>query len=356
MGDEEKTEEATPKKRTDERKKGNIFQSKDVTTAVFIFVSFYTLQLLIPHMYRNLSQAMRYFFSLSGSLTHVSIYDAQTLLMKALLMGTIVAGPIIAICFLTNMVIPMVQTKLLFSPELIKFKLSKLNPLKGIKRMVSLRSLVEVVKSMLKIGIITWLIYLKLSDLFQELPDMLNISILGVCQTVGKYIMSLVFNIGIVFLAIAVLDYFYQRWDHEKKLKMSKHEIKQEYKQMEGDPMIRGKRKELQRRMAMQRMMQEVPSADVIIRNPTHFAVALRYAQGMGNAPVVVAKGQDELALRIVAIGEENHVAITENPGLARGIYHSSELGQEIRPEYYQAVAEVLAWVYSLNKKEMKPL
>jgi len=174
------------------------------------------------------------------------------------------------------------------------------------------------------------------------MPAAFDMSIGSVCSFFGSQILSLVWKIGIVFAVIAVIDLLYQRWDYEKKIKMSKHEVKQEYKQMEGDPLIKSKRREMQQRMAMQRMMQQVPDADVVIRNPTHFAVALKYDED-SNAPVVLAKGADYIALKILEIAMEKDIPEVENPPLARSIYQTVEVGQEILPDHYQAVAEVFA-------------
>ena len=163
----------------------------------------------------------------------------------------------------------------------------------------------------------------------------------------------MVIRIAIAFIAVAALDFMYQWWDYERRLKMSKQEIKEEYKQTEGDPQVKGKIKQIQRQRAQQRMMQQVPGADVVIRNPTHFAVALRYKPDRDNAPIVLAKGQDELALRIVKVAEEHKVAVIENVPLARGLYADTELNQEIPPEFYGAVAEVLVYIFRLNGNQL---
>lgn len=163
--------------------------------------------------------------------------------------------------------------------------------------------------------------------------------------------MDLIIRISMVFLVIAGLDFMYQWWEYERKLKMTKQEVKEEYKQTEGNPQIKGRIRNIQQQRARARMMQAVPQADVVIRNPTHFAVALKYDIDHDSAPIVLAKGQDELALRIVHVAEENQVAVVENKPLARGLYSSTQLGQEIPPEYYGAVAEVLVYVYKMNKK-----
>ena len=351
MADEDKTEEATPRKRQDERKKGNIFQSKDITTAIFIFVSFFALNLLFPYMYDLVSETMVYFFRLSESLHDFEMTEARTLLSHLLRVLLMLSLPMLLICMMTNVVITMFQTKMLFSLESLKFKFSKLNPLQGIKRMFSMRTQVELLKSMLKITIIGVLIYGTVMDTIHQLPDTFNLAIIDVCHFTGSAVLGLVWKIGIVFFAIAILDLLYQRWDYEKKIKMSKHEVKQEYKQMEGDPLIKSKRREMQQKMAMGRMMQQVPDADVVIRNPTHFAVALKYQEESNSAPVVLAKGQDYIAFKIIEVAENASVPTVENPPLARGIYHTVDIGQEILPEQYQAVAEVFAWIYRLNKR-----
>ena len=165
----------------------------------------------------------------------------------------------------------------------------------------------------------------------------------------SAFIMAM--KICAAFVAVSVLDYYYQRWDHERQMKMSKQEIKEEYKQMEGDPKIKGKIKQMQRQRAMARMMQQVPDADVVIKNPTHFAVALRYDPEKDEAPVLLAKGQDYVALRIIKVAEENNVTVIENRPLARGIFAATELNQQLPPEFYGAVAEILVHIYKLNHK-----
>ena len=167
-------------------------------------------------------------------------------------------------------------------------------------------------------------------------------------------LMLMVFNISIAFAAISALDYAYQWWDYERQIKMSKHDIKEEFKQMEGNPQIKGKIKEIQRKMAMSRMMQAVPSADVVIKNPTHFAVALKYDIEKDGAPMLVAKGQDELALRIIKTAEQSNVPVIENKPLARSIFSQTQLNQEIPQEHYAEIAEILVYIYKLNKKELK--
>lgn len=352
MPEEEKTEEATPKKRRDERKKGNVLQSKDMNTAFFIFVSFAALYFLIPYIYENVAELMIYFFSICGEISSFGMGDTRSLMLQLAQRLLMIVMPIAVICMVVSVATSMYQTKMLFALESLKFKFNKLNPLSGIKRMFSLRSLVELVKSLLKVIVIGIIVYSTVQAVMMKVTNVFDMDIHAVLSFTGTETMFLVAKIALAFFSIAVLDYFYQRYDFEKKLKMSKQEVKQEYKQMEGDPLIKQKRRQLQDQMARSRMMQQVPAADVVLRNPTHFAVALKYSEKENAAPIVVAKGQDYLALTIVEIAEDAKVPTLENPALARAIYQTVSVGQEILPEQYQAVAEVFAWVYRLNQRK----
>ena len=348
MADDDKTEEATPKKKRDERKKGNIFQSRDVTVAISIFVGFYGLYALFPYMFENMKETFVYFIEYGDDLTYLTVSDGKMLFSRAFASGAMIVLPLLLLCMVTNIGITMLQTQMLFSLEALQPKFSKLNPLSGIKRIISLNSLVTLVKNLIKIIIMAVLIYMSIRQMMSTLSNTLDMPIIGVMGYMGSNMLSLVLKVGLAFMVIAVIDYFYQRYDYNKKLKMSKHEVKQEYKQMEGDPKVKGRRRQMQRQLAMRRMMEKVPAADVVVRNPTHFAVALQYEK-TDRAPVVVAKGQDLIAARIVAIAEENQVPTYEQVELARALYATVEIGQEIPRNYYEAVAEVIAWAYNLK-------
>ena len=348
MADEDKTEEATPKKKRDERKKGNIFQSRDITVAISIFVCFYGLYFLMPYMFEGLKGCLYYFIGLGSQFTYLTVNDSLAILRDAFLQCLLIVLPLLLISLVANLAVTLLQTQFLFAPEALKPKFSKLNPLSGIKRIISVNSLVTLVKNLLKIIVMVVIIYFVIRDVLDSLANTLDMSLAGAMMFTGSNMISLVLKVGLAFLAIAVIDYFYQRYDYNKKLRMSKHEVKQEYKQMEGDPKIKGKRRQLQQQMAMRRMMEKVPAADVIVRNPTHFAVALQYTES-DRAPVVVAKGKDLIAMRIVEIAEEHRVPTYEKVELARALYATVEVGQEIPRIYYEAVAEVIAWAYSLK-------
>ena len=276
---------------------------------------------------------------------------SQELIYSCISIVAVVAGPFLIVTILMNSIATFSQTKLLISTEPLKPKLSKLNPLQGIKRLFSLKSLVELVKNLLKISVLLFLIYRYFNEAALDFYRFLDMELSAACKILFDHIFQLLLQVVVAFTVVAFFDYLYQWWSYEKDLRMSKQEIKEEYKQMEGDPKVKGKIKEIQRRRAQQRMMQQVPRADVVIRNPTHFAVALRYHEEKDNAPVVVAMGLDELALRIVAVAEENNVAVVENVSLARSLYAATDLDREIPPEFYGPVAEILVYVLKLDQQ-----
>ena len=302
MAEGSKTEKATPKKRRDERKKGNVFLSQDAVAVATLLASFMTFWLMAGRIAEELTGFMQLCVSYCASREAAGTL-LRDLMMQGLLLLAKTVLPITLATALAAIVATFAQTRLLVSGELLRPKFSRLNPLEAAG-----------------------------AHLFD----------------VG---MGMVVRIVIAFVALAAADFLYQWWDYERQIRMSKQEIKEEYKQMEGDPQIKGKIKEMQRRRAQSRMMQQVPQSDVVIKNPTHFAVALRYHPDEDNAPIVLAKGQDELALRIVKTAEENGVAVVENVPLARALYAQTDLDQEIPPSLYNEVAEVLVYIFRLNEK-----
>lgn len=351
MASDEKTEKATPKKRRDQRKKGNVATSKDVIAVASLVGCFYCIKLFFPTIYRRLRESLIFQISSVADINELSLGNLQLVGMKAVETLAWCIFPIGVISLAIGVLTTGIQTRFLFTKKPLKFKLSKLNPIKGIKNLFSTRQLVEVLKSLLKIIVLAVVIFRILKEQLVVIAQMMDINTISVATYVLNEIISMVLRIGMIFAAVAGFDFFFQRWKYEKDIKMSKEEVKEEYKQMEGDPKIKGKIKSLQQSMARSRMMQAVPDADVIIRNPTHFAVALRYDIDHDNAPVVVAKGQDYIALKIVEIAENSNVTVIENKPLARGIYASTPLGGQIPAEYYGVVAEILVEVFRMNKK-----
>lgn len=353
MAADEKTEKATPKKREDERKKGNLFQSNDVVSAFSILAIFLILRMAMPFIYQYLSNTIVQYFTYVKTTDTLSQTFMEDINRGSWIAILLLAGPVMLTSVAVAILAAGVQTKFKFSHEKLKFKFSNISPLQGVKRLFSLRSIVEVLKASIKIAIIGYLIYLKIVDVFSQCADMSDSGIMQSSVNILNDVMDLVIQMSIVFIGIAAMDYFYQWWEYERNIKMTKQEVKEEFKQLEGNPEIKGRIRQLQRSMSKRRMMQQVPTADVIVRNPTHFAVALRYDPEKDEAPVVVAKGQDYVAFKIIEIAEQYHIPMKENRPLARALYASVEVNKAIPPEFYTALAEIMAWVFQM-KKEMK--
>ena len=350
----EKTEKATPKRRQDERKKGNVFQSREIGVVFSLLVSFYGLKLLAPYILRALEWSIRNYFYQAATVDEIITSDAIRYFIQGCGVFAVAAMPLLLVCGAVSVIATLAQTRGLFTMKSAAPKFSRLNPIEGIKKMFSMRGVVELLKSLAKIIVLGYIIWLQFRDEFWAFPRLMDMEPLQGMAFTANIVLEIAKSAAIVMVFVAAADYFYQWWDYEKNLRMSKQELKEEYKQTEGDPQVKGKIRERQQAQARQRMMQKVPGADVVIRNPTHFAVALKYDPQRSSAPVVVAKGADSLALRIVAGAQENGVFITENKPLARGLYEAVDLDREIPDRFYQPVAEVLAFVYSLKKKELK--
>ena len=353
MADSSKTEKATPKKREDEQKKGNIFQSSDVISALSILALFYTLKIIFPFLYQHMSGVIIKYIGYMRTVNTLSTAFAMDVAKDVLIAILLLAGPVMLVSIAVGVIATGMQTKFKISKENLKIKFSRLSPLQGIKKMISLRSITELIKAMLKISVIGYILYSAFLNISKSFTKLMFEDIFGAVSFILNSIMDIVIQLSLAFILIAAFDYLYQWWEYERNIKMSKQEIKEEYKQLEGDPQIKGQIRDRQRKMATQRMMQQVPTADVIIRNPTHFAVALKYDIEKNSAPIVVAKGQDYTALKIIEIAEQHHIPMTENRPLARALYSTVEINREIPQEFYLILAEIMAWVYS-TKKENK--
>lgn len=349
----EKTEKATPKRKRDERKKGNIFKSTDIVSAFSILIIFFALHSLFPFYLRTFYSVTENFISLAGE--NITLNDARvkSILLEIMKTVTVTAGPIFMISIAVSVIFTGAQTRFIFSMQSLKPKFSRMNPIQGIKNLFSMRSIVEVIKSLLKIAIIIGIITDTVKKNIKGFSKLFDVEPISALEVLLNLVFSLAMTIGVVFVFLGVFDILYQWYDHEKRMRMTKQEVKEEYKQLEGDPKIKGQIKQKQREMAQRRMMQEVPKADVIIRNPTHIAVAIKYEAEKRGAPVVIAKGMDYIAEKIIKIAEENNILTTENIPLAHALYDEVDLGREIPPVFYKEVAEILAWVYSINKKQV---
>ena len=323
----EKTEEPTAKKRADARKKGQVGRSQELNTAFVLLIGFFSLKLLWDSIYLAIAS--------------YTTYGIMEILAKTAL-------PIMLFIMLIGLAVNFFQVGLNFNTEAIEFKLDKLNPINGFGRIFSKRSLVELAKSFFKILVIGFFLYRFIHEQIIAMPQFMFFDLTTSLALVAEIIFRMAFIVIGVIMIMAVADYGYQNWQTTQDLKMTKQEVKDEMKQTEGDPQIKGKIRQKQRQMAMARMMKEVPKADVIITNPTHYAVALAYEKGMV-APTVLAKGQDLVAQRIKELGREARVPIVENKPLARTLYAAVQVGDAVPQELYQAVAEVLAYVYRLK-------
>lgn len=347
---EEKTEKATPKRRREAREKGQVLQSKEINSAIIIIVSFLGLKILGSFMFSNLLSFSNNFYEEYFINQNIfNIKDINIMMIRIISIVVIVVGPLTAILLILGVSASYLQVGFLFTTKTLEIKLSKLNPIEGFKRIISKRALVELLKSLLKIVIIGYLVYVYAIREIYNIFKLIDLNIESIVTHIGNMVVNVGIRSGIALLILAVFDYGFQWWEHEKNLKMSKQEIKEEYKQTEGNPQIKSKIKEKQRQMAMSRMMQDVPNADVIITNPTHFAIAIKYDKEMYDAPYVLAKGADLVAKNIKEIAIKHSIPTVENKPLAQTLYKTVEIGQTIPEDLYQAVAEVLAYVYSLR-------
>ncbi len=353
----EKTEEATPHKRREQRKEGNVMQSKDVVTAAFILLAFFILRIMAKFMYSLTTHSMSYWLTLAGggmddNGTRIDgMQAAPKLILEIGKVVLLTAGPILLASILIPVIATGIQTKFIFSKKSFQFKISKLNPIQGIKKMFSLSAVFELAKSLIKMIILIAVVYSEIKGRITDFARLMQLDLMSGLLYTADAVFSICMKIALVFVAVAAVDFLFQRYKFEKDIKMTKQEVKEEFKQMEGDPQIKSKRRQRQQQMAMSRMMQDVPKADVVIRNPTHFAVAIKYDELKNRAPVVLAKGADKVAFRIIEKAEENKVTVVENVPLARGLYKSVDVGKEIPYEFYSAVAKVLAFVYGLKGK-----
>ena len=346
----EKTEEPTQRKKEESRKKGQVAKSAELSSVFVILAAFVALKTSGSYMYGKLAGYMRHIFGELNVRGDFSIESIQWVILNAGIVFLETVMPVLLAVLVVSVTVSFLQVGFNFAPELIMPQFSRLNPISGFGRIFSKRSVVELLKSLLKITVVGYFIYRYLREETIRIPALMMSELESSFAVLAAIIYDLAFQIALVILVLAILDYGYQWWEHMQNLKMSKQEVKEEMKQTEGNPQIKGKIREKQRAMAMRRMMSEVPKADVVITNPTHFAVAIKYEAGM-EAPVVIAKGSDFIAQRIREIAKENDVTIVENKPLAQALFKNAEIGDLIPPDLYKAVAEVLAYVYRLKRK-----
>lgn len=351
----EKTEEATPKKLTDARKEGQVARSNDLITASVLLTLFLVLKVFVGTIGKNF---MSTFISTYNQIQVYSSTDFNQNTAAQIFRDGIFAIiktclPFYLFAFAIALVTNIFQVKWQITLKPLKPKLSKFNPGNGFKRIFSKDKLLELIKEVAKISVIIYVVYNTLKKNENLLVDLYDMELKQALALIGNIVINLGIRISIIFLLIGFADYFYQKIKFKKDMRMTKQEVKDEFKQTEGDPQIKSKIRSKMREASQRRMMQRLPEADVVITNPTHFAAALKYDKEESEAPVLIAKGADYLAQKIKDIARENHVPIVENKPLARMLYYNVEIGNEIPLELYQMTAEVLAYVYSLNNKYM---
>lgn len=347
----EKTEPATAKKLKDARDEGKVAKSRELNSAFDLIVLFLCLKIFVSFVGRKFIDIFSYIYENMPDFVKInegglSVQAAAGLIASVTLKSLIIMLPFMAFGFVVTLLVSIVQVGWKVSTKPMKPELSKLNPLNGFKRIFSKDSLFELVKSILKIVIIIYIAYTSIKDNANDLFALYDLGLNQAVALVGTLIINTGIKISIVYLVIGLADFIYQKHKFNEDMKMTKQEVKDEYKNTEGDPQIKGRQRRKMQEVSQKRMMQDVPKADVVITNPTHFAVALKYEAKVSSAPVVLAKGEDYLAQKIKEVAMENKIEIVENKPLARMLYHNVDVGAEIPPELYQAVAEVLAAVY----------
>lgn len=354
MADEsfqDKTEQATPKKKEDAKEKGQVAKSREIPSVAVLAAGaiymYFNAQSLTEKLGSNIKQTFLSIPEMAKDDMVSAGFLSQTVINFMWLIL-----PIMIVLAVVSLIANIIQTGFVTSVEPLTPNLSKIDPIKGMGKIVSKRSLAELLKSIFKILIVGWAVYSTLKNDFPQLMPLMYQDNLQIMSMLGTISMKVITRCCYVIFVLAILDYMYQKWEFEQQLKMTKQEIKDEYKQTEGDPLIKSRIRSIQREMARRRMMREVPKADVIITNPTHYAIALSYKPGEKmSAPKIIAKGADNIAMKIKELAKKHGIPMVENRPLAQNLY-KLDLGQEVPPKFYQAVAEILAYVYGLKKKK----
>ena len=344
----EKTEEPTPKKLEDARQKGQVPVSKEVNHWFMLLAAMIGVTMIAPSMATDLGKIFRFFLESAHEVPGDAGAMGKVLEMAAT--ETLYAMmPLMLLLIVMALGAGVLQNGVVFSAETIKPKLSKLSLVKGMKRLFSMKSVVEFVKGLLKIAIVGAIALLILWPEFGAIIQTVTVAPVELVSRLQSLAGQMVIAVFAVMTVITVADLIYSRLDHHKQQRMTRKEIKDEMKQTEGDPQVKGKLKQLRLERSRQRMMSKVPEADVVITNPTHYAVALKYDAGEMEAPRVLAKGVDKVAARIRAVAEENKIPLVENPALARALFATVDLDEEVPPEHYRAVAEIISYVMGLK-------
>jgi flagellar biosynthetic protein FlhB len=346
---QEKTEKATSKKKEDARNKGQVAISREVSSAMVLLASLGFFYFAGSWMFWNLSEIITRVFQNLDTLQFNTINDASVLSLEVLSRLLAIMIPLLLPLAILGLAANILQVGFKFSTEAISPKFNKLNPISGMKRLVSLKAFVELAKSILKLLFIGTIAYILVKSDMEAFPLLIHQEVGQILIFIARVSLKISFFVCLALVVLAVLDFLYQRWQHEKDLKMTKQEVKDEQKQTHGDPKVKGRIRSMQLEMARRRMMEALPEADVVITNPTHLAIAIKFSAEEMMAPVVLAKGAGHVAQRIKEIAAEHQVPLVEDKPLAQALFKMVELGDYIPAELYRAVAEVLAYVYRLK-------
>jgi len=347
---QEKTEQATPRKRSEARKKGQVASSRELPSVAVLLAGLSTLYLFGAYMYSHIKFLMWDTFSMIAT-PNLSLPDFLAFGNIVIDRFIVIVLPVMIAVFVMAVLSNVLQVGWLLSWEAITPKLSKISPIKGIQQLFSLRTLVELFKSLAKLTLVGVIAYMTVKGEMDRLPSLADTGVQAILLYILKIAFKIFIKVSLAMLALAILDYAFQKWQFEKQLKMTKQEVKEEFKRTEGDPLVKSRIKKVQFEMAKRRMMQEVPKADVIVTNPVHLAIAIRYDSTEMSAPKVLAKGAGAVAEKIKALAEGYDIPIVENRWLAQNLYKMVDIGNEIPAMLYQAVAEVLAYVYRIKGK-----
>jgi flagellar biosynthetic protein FlhB len=347
---EEKSEAPSEKRRQEAREKGTVAKSTEINSVLVLLAGIVLLKVFGPWMIQQMAAGIVEFIKISSD-TNMN-YDRVILVTNmAMVLLAKMTLPVALGIMIIGIVANVAQVGFLFTLKPLMPNFEKINPISGFQRLFSMRSVIETIKNIAKLSVIGIVAYLTLKGEFDKMLVLSDASVGMIWTFTVATAYKVIMNIALVLIIIAILDYAYQRYDVEKKLKMSKQEVKEEHKQMEGDPQVKSRIRSLQREMARRRMMQEVPRATVVVTNPTHIAIALRYEASENDAPVVLAKGKQLIAQRIKSIALENHIPVVEDKPLARAMYDKIEIGSPIPMEFFTAIAEILAYVYKLKNR-----
>ncbi|MCI7323794.1 MAG: flagellar biosynthesis protein FlhB [Lachnospiraceae bacterium] len=352
----EKTEPATQKKLTDARKEGKVARSKELSAAFGLIVLFLCLKIFVSYVGQKFLGIFQMIYGNMSDFVKINEGSLSTAAVSALIYQVVIQMlltmlPFLLFGFAVAFLVSIVQVGWTVSAKPMKPELSKFNPINGFKRMFSKDSVFELVKSIIKVAIIIYIAYTAIRDNESKLFVLYDISLKQAVGLVGNLVLDVGLKISLVYLVIGIADFAYQKFKFKDDMKMTKQEVKDEYKNTEGDPQIKGRQRRKMQEVSQKRMMQDVPKADVVITNPTHYAVAVQYDAETSPAPIVIAKGADYVAQKIKEVARDNHIEIVENKPLARMLYANVDIGAQIPPELYQAVAEVLVLVYKAQNK-----